>query len=186
MHKNGKQLLVVRGKFKTKEQIELLVKEICPDKDINISKRFDNAFKSLRYYSEGKPLRKNGIIALALHMEYYASEKSSLDISRWAQINKNWVIRFFGTSRDTLLFTNSESTPNGACMDFIFVPTDSEGKINASMYVHSRTDLRVMQDSYADEMKRMCGLSRLPSRLIQHKAQSGIYEDTGKYDRRLS
>ena len=141
-------------------------KKAIPDGNngsITYYKCLDHVKKSSYYLSH--PIRKNGVLALWLHFEYYF-DGSPADIEKWSNASSIWAETNVINGKPYKCYSKQDSFDNHYILDLIYLSISPVGKLdftnitNGGMYW-----LREITSSYEKYMGSLFGTSPAPSEI---------------------
>ena len=109
-----------------------------------------DAVSEFRRMTEGKAMRKNGVIAVEAVMSFSHEATEKVDLEKWGADSVKWAESEFG--KDNMLEVSlhmDEKTPH---LHILFVPR-IEGKWNWRGMCPGRAGMRALQDRYAQAME---------------------------------
>lgn len=133
---------------------EYMNKEVLPLKGNSYVEAFQNFTKQLGYGPEGKPFRKNGVLALEVMLSFSPEAINNINIEKWEKDNMDFLEKTFCTTErngDNILSAIGHFAESTYHIHAIVIPL-KEDHICASKFIDGPAKLRVLQDSYAEAM----------------------------------
>jgi len=100
--------------------------------------------------------RKNAVFMVEVYMSFTGVPAKPFQLEAWGQTSVNWLRNIVGKDNLISAVLHIEPTPHVHAM---FIPIDSNHRLNCSAFITNRESLLKLQDSYAMEMRQF-GLER--------------------------
>lgn len=139
---------------------------------VNSNELMRDAVKKFKELTDGKKMRKNGVLAVEAVMSFSPEMIGKIDVRKWSGKSIGWMERIFGKENILEIALHlDEKTPH---LHVIFAPRDEKGKWNWRGLCPGRQGMRNMQTSYAEEVKDF-GLSRGEAKVGRHHVPPEIH-----------
>ncbi len=127
-----------------------------------------------KYYFRHK-LRKNGVIALRIHFEFWFSEHEDIPkLEKWKAASYQWALTYLAQGEPLILYGKAKADGNRYLYDLCFTAVEKSGKLCLSKITHYPYKKRdAIDKSYSNLMASIFGTKSVNKRI---KKELGLCE----------